>query len=60
MEHKPGDRVRAFHPQMVGVVKEGTVEAVYHNCLMIDFGQLLGGIYSVKNDHVIVEETDGA
>lgn len=70
MEYKIGETVRAFHPKMMGVVKQGTVEGVVHRtsellgtvavALMVDFGQLLGGIYTVPLEHIIVEETDGA
>ena len=47
-----GSRVRAFHPQMFGVIKEGTVVRVGSAYCQIDFGDLLGGARKVPLRHV--------
>lgn len=48
-----GEHVRAFHPGMFGVVKEGKIERVGSVYLYIDFGQLLGGVRRVRYEHVV-------
>lgn len=53
---KVGERVRAFHPGMFGVVKEGEVTKVGSVYLYIDFGELLGGVRRVRFEHVVSPE----
>lgn len=48
-----GSRVRAFHPQTVGVIKEGVVKRVGSTYCQIDFGDLLGGARKVPLRHVV-------
>ena len=50
---KAGDTVRAFHPGMFGVVKEGTVAKVGRKYLYVDFGQLLGGVIRIRPTDVV-------
>ena len=50
---KVGERVKAFHPQMMGVVKEGTVVGRGSKYVRVDFGELLGGIKRVPHAHVV-------
>lgn len=46
-----GSRVRAFHPQMFGVVKEGNVTGVGSKYVRVNFGDLLGEL-RVPHAHV--------
>lgn len=48
-----GTRVRAFHPGMFGVVKEGEVVKVGSKYAHVDFGEMLGGIKRVPMTHVV-------
>jgi hypothetical protein len=50
---KVGDRVRAFHPGTVGVVKEGEVTKVGSVYIYVNFGELLGGVKRVRYEHVL-------
>ena len=50
--YRVGDVVKAFHPRMFGVVKEGTVTKVGSVYLYIDFGELLGGVQRTRYTHV--------
>jgi hypothetical protein len=53
--YKPqvGERVKAFHPRMVGVVKEGTITSINRKSVRIDFGPLLGGIRPVSPQDIV-------
>lgn len=44
---KIGDTVRAFHPGMFGVIREGNVVKRGSKYAHIDFGELRGGIFKV-------------
>ncbi len=50
---KVGDRVKAFHPGRFGVVNYGTVSSVGRTFSRIDFGELLGGSWRVRNVDVL-------
>ena len=54
--YKVDDVVRAFHPGMFGVVKEGKVAKVGSVYLYIDFGELLGGVKRVRYQHVVSKD----
>ena len=56
---KAGDRIKAFHPRMMGVVKEGTVERVGRSYLHVNFGSILGGTVQVPYAH-FVEKIENA
>lgn len=47
-----GSRVRAFHPQMFGVIKEGKVVKVGSKYARVNFGDLLGEL-RVPLRHVV-------
>lgn len=44
---KVDDRVRAFHPRMFGVIKEGDVTKVGRKYVIVNFGALGGGTFRV-------------
>lgn len=48
-----GDRVAAFHPQMLGVVKEGVVVKVGRTWVHVNFGALLGGVVRVAGRDIV-------
>ncbi len=50
---KAGDKVKAFHPAMVGVVKYGDVVSIGRTYARIDFGQLLGGTWKVRREDIL-------
>lgn len=51
--YRVGEVVRAFHPGMLGVVKEGRIARIGSVYLYIDFGDLLGGVKRVAYKHVV-------
>lgn len=50
--YKVGDVVKAFHPGRFGVINEGRVTKVGSVYLYIDFGEILGGVFRVRYEHV--------
>ncbi len=50
---KAGQHVRAFHPLMFGVVREGIILSIGRKRAKIDFGQLNGGTVLVRLAGVI-------
>ncbi len=50
---KAGDRVKAFHPGMLGVVKHGFVVSVGRTYARIEFGSLLGGTWKVRREDIL-------
>lgn len=50
---KVGERVKAFHPGTLGVVKEGEVAKVGSVYVYVDFGELLGGVKRVRYEDVV-------
>lgn len=47
-----GDRVRAFHPGMFGVIREGLVTWAGQTRVRVNFGETLGGSFQVPREHV--------
>jgi hypothetical protein len=58
MSYKPrvGERVRAFHPGMLGVVKTGTVIKVGRKYAQIDFGPLADGVRAVPFKYIVAAD----
>ena len=54
---KAGQHVRAFHPLMFGVVREGIILSIGTKRAKIDFGQLYGGTVLVRLSDIL-EEVD--
>lgn len=50
---KPGQRVKAFHPATLGVVKEGAVVKNGSKYVHVDFGELNGGVRRVPHRDVV-------
>lgn len=49
----PGQRVKAFHPATLGVIKEGEVVKNGSKYVRVDFGKLNGGVYRVRHRDVV-------
>ncbi len=54
--YQKGDRVRAFHPRMFGVVKVGTVRVVGRKYIHVDFGDMLGGTFKLNPQDIVSHE----
>jgi hypothetical protein len=51
--YKVGDRVKAFHPRKFGVIDHGTIVAIGHKWIHVDFGVLHGGTFRVAPIYVV-------
>jgi hypothetical protein len=53
MKFKKGDKIKVFHPGMMGVIKEGTVHKIGSKYIYVDLGELLGGIVKCRPSDVV-------
>lgn len=54
-DFKPGQKVNAFHPRMMGVLVQGRIVGIgERQSARVDFGKLRGGVFWVQFDHIYV------